>query len=313
MHPYAIPYYSTIKAFRKLLTNSSGKCTVHTTLLELPKFIYETFDHFLVPETGARLQAEEVIRNKLTDPKTYAQVFHTTEFKVSLVNGFGHVLKVPKQWVMPTNAYDLKDDSEESKEKYKVFFNEGNNIDQVDFANQAMLSKRHEELLEKAVIKKKEIRPFELVNRLGMWIILMCQGGSFSIAIFDGMKLITHKSDKKYIIRKMAGKRQLNKDRTKSVMNSTGSQMRREMERVHQQNVANIMEECKQYLADSQVIFLHAPGINRLFFLTEGKPLKPYMEKIKPIIVHTKKANFENVIDVFEKLTAISLIFSAIP
>ena len=102
----------------------------------------------------------------------------------------------------------------------------------------------------------------------------------------------------------------INKDKSKNVMNSTGSQLRREMEKVHQEHVANIMDECQKYLAEAVVIFLHAPGINKSFFLSEGMPLKPYMHKIKPIIVHTKKANFENVMEVFEKLTAVNMTFA---
>jgi len=311
LHPYAVPYYEAIKPFRKNMINSSGKYTINGTLFDFPKFVYETFDHFLHPETGTKMKVEDVIKNRLTDPKSYAQIFHTTDFKISLTNALGHVLKIAKQWVMPTNAYDIED--EEAKEKYKVFFNEAKDLDKIDFNNQAMLSNRHKELLEKAVTKKKEIQIFELIKRLGLWIILMCEGGSFSIVIFNGTKLVAHKSDKKYLIRKMSGKRQANKDKRKRVMTSRGSQIRRELEKIHQANVANIMEEYKQYLADSQVIFLHAPGINRSFFLTEGMPLKPYMGKIKPIILHTKKANFENIIDVFEKLTDASLIFSNIP
>ena len=32
--------------------------------------------------------------------------------------------------------------------------------------------------------------------------IILCEGGSFSIAAFDKEKELTHKSDKKYVIRK---------------------------------------------------------------------------------------------------------------
>ena len=242
LHPYVLRYYENIKTLRKFCSNTADKVTVHATLLDFPGFIYESFDHFLHPETGAKFNIEELIENRITDSKSYAQIFHTSDFRVTLTNSSGHLLKVPKQWLMPTNAYDLDESEEELKDKYEAFYNGSKDIKQIDFENQAMLCKRHEKLLEETTAKKEKIRPFNLIHEIGLWVILLCHGGSFSIGIFNGMKLLAHKSDKKYLIRKKAGKRQANKDKSKSVMNSVGSQMRREMEKLHQENVANIME-----------------------------------------------------------------------
>ena len=308
-----VPFYERIKTLRKemIVQGPEGKVTVHGALLDFPSFVYDNaFSWFLDPQTGEKVKADQVIRDRITDPKTYGQIFHTTDFRVCLTNSAGHVLKLPKQWVMPMGIEEIEESKEEGKEKYEAFYKDpGKDSLQIDFANQAMLCKRQEKLLEVASAKKEEHKIFDLLKQIGPWIILMCEGGSFSIAVFDGMTLVSHKSDKKYLIRKMAGKRQANKDRRKSVMTSVGSQMRREMEKIHQANVANIMEECQKSLAEAKVIFLHAPGINRSFFLTEGMPLKQYISKIKPIILRTKKANFENVMEVFEKLITVSLTF----
>jgi len=313
LHPYAIPLYEKIKGFRKNMLNKDGKITINGTLFDFPNFVYETFTHFVQPDTGVKYKADELIKNKLTDPKSYANIFHTTDFKVILTNSQGHTLKMPKQWLMPMGVDDLEDSVEETKQKYEAFYKESDKeMSPIDYTNQAMINKRQGKLLELASTKKVDLKLFELIQKVGLWIILMCEGGSFSIGIFNGSTLISHKSDKKYLIRKKAGKRQANKDKSKKVMTSVGSMLRREMEKVHQEHVANIMEECKKYLEEAVVIFLHAPGINRSFFLTEGMPLKPYVNKIKPIIVHTKKANFENVMEVFEKLISVNLTFSSV-
>ena len=37
--------------------------------------------------------------------------------------------------------------------------------------------------------------------------VMLCHGGSFSIGIYDDEKCIFHKSDKRYVVRKKAGKR----------------------------------------------------------------------------------------------------------
>ncbi len=59
--------------------------------------------------------------------------------------------------------------------------------------------------------------------------IILCFGGSFSLAIYSNDKCILHKSDKKYVCRKKAGERQFNKDKQSgSSIQSIGSQIRRD-------------------------------------------------------------------------------------
>ena len=281
------------------------------TLFDFPPAVYESFTHFIHTDTGAKLQADQILKERLRDAKTYSQIFNTSDFRVTLINKFGHTLKIAKQMVMPLSVDDLENGTEETKDPYAAFYKDpGKESLQIDFSNQAMLCKRQEKLLEKTQIKPTEFKPYELIKSLGLWVILMCHGGSFSIGIFNGSTLVEHKSDKKYLVRKKAGGRQINKDKSKTVQSSVGSQMRREMEKVHQEHVANIMEECQKYLSEAVVIFLHAPGLNKTFFVTEGMPLNPYLNKIKPVIVHTKKANFTSVMEVFEKLTNVSISFA---
>ncbi len=315
LHPYILPYYEHIKNLRKLLVNAGaeGKMYIQGTVFDFPPVLFAPFTHFLHPETGAKLKGSELLQARIGDSKLYAQIFHAADFRVATVNSYGHVLKMSKQMVMPSGVEDYEEGKEETKEQYEAFFKQDKESLQIDFANQAVLSKRQGKLLETTQTKPVEYRPFDLIKKMGLWVILLCHGGSFSIGIFNGKQLIAHKSDKKYLIRKKAGGRQSNKDKSKSVMRSVGSQMRREMEKVHQENVANIMEDCKKYLSEALVIFLHAPGINRSFFLSEGMPLKPYMGKIRPVILNTKKANFTSVMEVFEKLTAVNLSFSPVP
>jgi len=51
-------------------------------------------------------------------------------------------------------------------------------------------------------------------------------------------------------------------------MSSVGSQMRRENERLLQDHIEGFMDEATEFIKQSDVIFLHAPGLNKqLFFL----------------------------------------------
>ena len=49
--------------------------------------------------------------------------------------------------------------------------------------------------------------------------------------------------------------------------------MRRENERLLEQHIMDVMEEASDHIADCEVIFLHAPGINKTFFMSESRPL----------------------------------------
>ena len=66
----------------------------------------------------------------------------------------------------------------------------------------------------------------------------------------------------------------MNTDKRCKVMTSVGSQMRRENERILQEHISGFMEEARDYIQKSQVVFLHAPGLNRTLFMSESKPLR---------------------------------------
>ena len=77
--------------------------------------------------------------------------------------------------------------------------------------------------------------------------IILCFGGSFSFGIFKAGKCILHKSDKKYVCRKKAGERQLNRDKQSgSQIYSMGSQIRRDQEKKHIFNVGQILTENRE-------------------------------------------------------------------
>ena len=53
-------------------------------------------------------------------------------------------------------------------------------------------------------------------------------------------------------------------------MSSVGSEMRRNNEKILQEHILEYMEEAKQYIEEADVIFLHAPGLNKMIFLSES-------------------------------------------
>lgn len=75
-------------------------------------------------------------------------------------------------------------------------------------------------------------------------------------------------------------------------MTSVGSQMRRENEKMLQEHIDDFMEDSRDLIDESDVIFFFAPGANRLLFLAEGRPLHMHVNKVKSIQYANKKANY---------------------
>jgi len=136
--------------------------------------------------------------------------------------------------------------------------------------------------------------------------VLMCQGGSFSVGVFEGNKEITHKSDHRYVVRgKGGGKRQSEKDKEKKIK-SMGSQIRRANEKKHVEGVNGILEGYMDHLVKSDLILIHAPGENEAIMFDEGRALDKFrkMDKIRSIGSLTgKKANWSEVRRIYEEVT----------
>ena len=64
------------------------------------------------------------------------------------------------------------------------------------------------------------INYFFLDSIINYWSIILCHGGYFACGFFLKDKIIDHKSDHKYVVRKKAGQRQIVKDQSKKIKSS---------------------------------------------------------------------------------------------
>lgn len=128
--------------------------------------------------------------------------------------------------------------------------------------------------------------------------------------VYKDMKMVYSGSDSKYVIRKKSGGRQSNTDRSKKIMTSVGSQMRRENERILQEHIDEFMDEAKELLDSCRVIYLHAPGMNKQVFLAQNGPLAKYSHKVKAVQFANKKANSTEATELSKRLTEVKLIFN---
>lgn len=176
----------------------------------------------------------------------------------------------------------------------------------VDFENQAVLLRRQKLLLETAerVHQKQQQRDkLELVKNWGKAVVILCQGGSFAVVGFSEKgQIVCHSSESRYVSRKKQGGRQLNKDKHSKIQ-SAGSSIRRENERVLAENIEKIIKQHTEFFEEAAVIFLHAPGLNYFQFGGKEGLLKTWEHKLRPCAMNVAKAKYTEAEKVFKDLT----------
>lgn len=145
--------------------------------------------------------------------------------------------------------------------------------------------------------------PLQFISNINYWCIILCSGGYFSYALFLKDKMIEHKSDHKYVVRKKAGKRQIVKDKSKNI-SSMGAQLRRANEIKHKENIELVLKFNQEYLDKCDCIFIQAPGVNKNIFIGENKPLDNYKNKLFNLSFNLPKANFTNLCLAYKLLTS---------
>lgn len=211
---------------------------------------------------------------------------------------------------------DANEISEESHEKYLDAMQELS-LDKFEGIENGMIL-RHKLLTEKmkqidkSIEETKEMSDSMRIAKAAkskLMTFVLCEGGNFSIGVFDQQKEVTHKSDHKYVIRKKQGKRQLTKDKGKSI-SSMGSQIRRANEVKHQENIESILEESQKWISASDYVFIHAPGENTNILFEEGKTLFDYRPKnnFKGLCLTAKKANYTEIKKIREEILKVYII-----
>jgi len=71
----------------------------------------------------------------------------------------------------------------------------------------------------------------------------------------------------------------------------------------------DFMEEASSHIRECEVIFLHAPGMNKTFFMSESRPLAEQGHKIKSIQFSNKKANTTEASELVQKICEVRLKF----
>ena len=70
------------------------------------------------------------------------------------------------------------------------------------------------------------------------------------------------------------------------------------------------MEEARPYIEKADVIFLHAPGMNKTLLLSEARPLAGFHHKVRSIEFKSKKANYQEAVELVKKITEVKVHFN---
>lgn len=87
-----------------------------------------------------------------------------------------------------------------------------------------------------------------------------------------------------------------------------GSQIRRDQEKKHQVNVNEILTTYKKDIDECDMVFLQAPGLNRLFIINDSETLSGVKDKLRSLCLTAKKANFTEVESLYGAITEFTLI-----
>jgi len=194
----------------KIVDNKSLSIT--TSIFNIERNLLKSFTYLYHKDTNDKFQIEK------EDLYAYLKVLPSMNFTLS--NDSNDYLRVSKG-IIP---YELKDDDDEDdlddEKKYEMFYMQ-NDLSKVDFSNKEAVIERQRKIME-AMNSKKEntFYPLEFISNINYWSIILCHGGYFAAGFFHKDTVIEHKSDHKYVTRKKAGQRQMNKDKSKSIKKS---------------------------------------------------------------------------------------------
>ncbi|CEP12209.1 hypothetical protein [Parasitella parasitica] len=145
------------------------------------------------------------------------------------------------------------------------------------------------------------------------WTIIMLGGGHFAGCVIDvdasisDVKLIQHKTFHRYTTRRKQGGSQSANDNAKGAANSAGAQIRRYNEQLLQQQVRAVLSQWHQYIAQSEMVLVHAPSGNRkLVYNYEGAVLDA--NQVRSIPFATRRPTLSELKRVFTEMTTVKQI-----
>uniref|UniRef100_A0A3P9GZQ1 tRNA endonuclease ANKZF1 n=1 Tax=Oryzias latipes TaxID=8090 RepID=A0A3P9GZQ1_ORYLA len=146
------------------------------------------------------------------------------------------------------------------------------------------------------------------INKGTVWVILMTGGGHFAGAVFEGPKVLQHKTFHRYTVRAKRGTAQgLRDSQNRShTPKSAGAALRRYNEAALVKDIQDLMLTWAEHINKASVIFVRVPSYNRsILFGGRAAPLDKKDPRIRTIPFATRRATFREVQKVHELLSTV--------
>ncbi|KAJ3046033.1 hypothetical protein HDV00_003782 [Rhizophlyctis rosea] len=139
------------------------------------------------------------------------------------------------------------------------------------------------------------------------WTLLMLGAGHFAGAVVDckTSKAVVHKTFHRYTTRRKQGGAQSSNDQAKGKAKSAGAGLRRYNEQALQQEIRELLVEWKDYIKQSRLVFIRAPGVNRASVFFDGSPLTSPDDRIRSFPFTTRRPTFSELERCFNELSTV--------
>ncbi|KAM4094473.1 hypothetical protein ACB094_06G198300 [Castanea mollissima] len=127
-------------------------------------------------------------------------------------------------------------------------------------------------LRENEVIERLKSLIHEPRDNTHLRIVLLASGGHFAGCVFDGNKVVAHKTFHRYVVRAKSGKKQSSKDASGKSVHSAGASLRRHNELALKKDIQELLAAWKPYFDAFSCVFIYAPSNNRQLLFNGVNP-----------------------------------------
>ncbi|KAI9193746.1 uncharacterized protein BJ171DRAFT_524418 [Polychytrium aggregatum] len=126
------------------------------------------------------------------------------------------------------------------------------------------------------------------------WTLIMLGSGHFAGAVFDCKtgKALVHKTLHRYTTRRKQGGAQSSNDNSKGKAKSAGAQLRRYNEMALREDIRRLMEEWKEHIRQSDLVFVRVPVRSRSVVFCDPAILEPSSDKVRGFPFTTRRPTF---------------------
>ncbi|RVE58082.1 hypothetical protein OJAV_G00205640 [Oryzias javanicus] len=152
------------------------------------------------------------------------------------------------------------------------------------------------------------VSSLKMINKGTVWVILMTGGGHFAGAVFEGQKVLQHKTFHRYTVRAKRGTAQgLRDSQNRShTPKSAGAALRRYNEAALVKDIQDLLLTWAEHITKASAIFVRVPSYNRsIFFGGRAAPLDKKDPRIRTLPFATRRATFREVQRVHEMLSTV--------